>query len=289
MKLILSDSFQRADGIPDGSNAASIMPTGHAWSVSLSGNPGSAVPQIVSKTLTLVQSAPGGSTDVNVDIGFVPGVMVFTFTLSDPFIAEDGQGSSEFPWWAPITSSVDTSFSTYSHPLFYRDKMIYRHQWHSITDNTQYISTSYPSLMTSGVTYTATVEYNGNRVTLTSPFGQKVSYSDQNVGRCHGRYINVQMNRNGTTSTGTYSQTTNVITITKNGHGKLAGDVITAKFTSGGALDAQFTIQTASTNTFTVTALDSGTKSGNCTLCLNPSGSVNFNSMVFYPQNRFSV
>ena len=80
----------------------------------------------------------------------------------------------------------------------------------------------------------------------------------------------------GSTQTGTYSQsgTTNTITITN--HGLAIGDVVTIDYTStasGSPTDGDFAIaSTADQNTFTVTAASSATDSGNVSVTLSGAG-----------------
>lgn len=70
--------------------------------------------------------------------------------------------------------------------------------------------------------------------------------------------------RGTTTTAGTYSQSgTTTITVTSNGHGLLANDLVWLDFTSGTAADGTYTVATATTNTFTVTAASAATTSGN--------------------------
>ena len=57
----------------------------------------------------------------------------------------------------------------------------------------------------------------------------------------------------------TYERAGFVITVTSNAHGLIAGRNIGLTFTAGGATNGNYTIQTASTNTFTVTDINSGT------------------------------
>lgn len=64
--------------------------------------------------------------------------------------------------------------------------------------------------------------------------------------------------------TGTYSQTTNTITVTITGHGLVVGARVLLRFTSGGAQSNIFTVDTTPTaDTFTVTASDSASRTGN--------------------------
>ena len=63
----------------------------------------------------------------------------------------------------------------------------------------------------------------------------------------------------------TYGQSNNTITVTNSGHGLQPGYLVYLQFTSGGAIDGVFSVDTVPTNTvFTVIASDSATRKGNC-------------------------
>ena len=66
-----------------------------------------------------------------------------------------------------------------------------------------------------------------------------------------------------TAQTGTYSQSGSTITIDATGHGMPVGTKVVLDFTSGNASDDIYTIQTESSNQFTVTATVSQSTSGN--------------------------
>ena len=77
----------------------------------------------------------------------------------------------------------------------------------------------------------------------------------------------------GFVKTGTYSQSTTTSTITIANHGLAIGDVVTIDYTTGAAVDGTFTITTAvDQNTFTVTASNSATNSGNVSVTLSGAG-----------------
>jgi len=77
----------------------------------------------------------------------------------------------------------------------------------------------------------------------------------------------------GSTQTGTYSQSTTTSTISITNHGLAIGDVVTIDYTSGSATDGTFAIATAADqNTFTVTASNSATNSGNVSVVLSGAG-----------------
>jgi hypothetical protein len=70
--------------------------------------------------------------------------------------------------------------------------------------------------------------------------------------------------------TATYAKTGNTITVTKNGHGLQAGQNIGLSFVAAGGVSgtsSNYVIDTAATNTFTVTDINSGTVAGG-TACL---------------------
>ena len=77
----------------------------------------------------------------------------------------------------------------------------------------------------------------------------------------------------GSTKTGTYSQSGTTVTITITNHGLAIGDVVTIDYTTGSATDGDFAIATAADqNTFTVTAASSATNSGNVSVTLSGAG-----------------
>ena len=80
----------------------------------------------------------------------------------------------------------------------------------------------------------------------------------------------------GSTQTGTYSQSGTTVTITISNHGLAIGDVITIDYTStasGSPIDGDFAIATAvDQNTLTVTAASSATDSGTVSVTLSGAG-----------------
>ena len=66
-----------------------------------------------------------------------------------------------------------------------------------------------------------------------------------------------------TAQTGTYSTSGTTITINATGHGMPVGTIVVLDFTSGNSIDGIYTIQTESTNQFTVTSTVSESTSGN--------------------------
>jgi hypothetical protein len=60
-------------------------------------------------------------------------------------------------------------------------------------------------------------------------------------------------------TTATYGRSGNVITVTSNAHGLTPGQGVGITFAPAGATNGNYIVQTATTNTFTVTDLNSGT------------------------------
>ena len=77
-----------------------------------------------------------------------------------------------------------------------------------------------------------------------------------------------------TAQSGTYSQSGFTITISATGHGLPVGTLVVLDFTSGNAIDDIYTIQTESTNQFTVTATVSQSTSGNVSFNSNATPTV---------------
>ena len=77
----------------------------------------------------------------------------------------------------------------------------------------------------------------------------------------------------GTSKTGTYSQSGTTVTISVTKHGIAIGETVTLDYTSGSATDGTFIVATAADqNTFTVTAAASATNSGNVSITLSGAG-----------------
>jgi len=68
------------------------------------------------------------------------------------------------------------------------------------------------------------------------------------------------------TKTGTYSRTGTTVTVTITSHGYSTGNVLSFDFTSGTALNGNYTITSTGANTFTLTTAASGSTSGNVTV-----------------------
>lgn len=85
----------------------------------------------------------------------------------------------------------------------------------------------------------------------------------------------------GSTLSGTYSQVSNTLTVTYNNHGFSAYDVVRLTFTSGNAMSEMYSIQSVTTNTFTIHIDEPDTTSGNVTI--NKVSSRMYGADTFYP------
>lgn len=90
-----------------------------------------------------------------------------------------------------------------------------------------------------------------------------------------------------TFKSGTYSQTSSTITVSMTAHGFSVGATVTLNFTTGGSTDGTFTINTATANSFTVTASDTGPHNGNVQLSLTNFNATNVECTVTAP-NTFT-
>ena len=79
-------------------------------------------------------------------------------------------------------------------------------------------------------------------------------------------------------TTATYGRTGNFITVTSNGHGLLPGQGVGLSFAAGGGTNGNYIIQTATTNTFTVNDLNSGTVAPGTTCGLNTRWLMSFDT-----------
>jgi hypothetical protein len=94
--------------------------------------------------------------------------------------------------------------------------------------------------------------------------------------------------------TGTYSRTLTTVTVTSNAHGLTTGDQAYLDFTSGAAVDNQFTVTVTGVNTFTVTTGASGSTSGNVTIYVEKGartirGSSNVSSVTADGDGEYTV
>ena len=90
--------------------------------------------------------------------------------------------------------------------------------------------------------------------------------------------------------TATYSQSLTTIIISLDSHGFSAGLILSLDFTSGSGIDGVYTIQTVSTNSFTVTGTTSQTTNGNVSFnvntAVNSQGQPNETVYLFHSGNN---
>jgi len=124
-------------------------------------------------------------------------------------------------------------------------------------------------VLTSSVGSVSRDSSNTATITTTAPHGLRTGNSISITGFTY--------------KAGTYTQSSSTITINMTGHGFSAGATVTLNFTTGNAIDGTFTINTATTNSFTVTAVDSGSPSGNVQLSLTSFNATNVECTVTGP------
>jgi predicted phage tail protein len=91
------------------------------------------------------------------------------------------------------------------------------------------------------------------------------------------------LNKTAILKYGTYSQTAGVITVTSNNHGYAVNTSLVADITSGDGISDTYTVKTSTTNTFTLTAKNQTTASGNITI--SKSADYNFQNVTVHTRN----
>jgi hypothetical protein len=119
--------------------------------------------------------------------------------------------------------------------------------------------------------------------TYVSTFGSVAEESQPSpAGNVNCNELGATVTVAGFTTTGTYSQTGTTITVTETSHGLANGDVVYLDFTSGTAVDGQYTVTVTDLNTYTVTG-PTATTSGNVTILAKlPSGRYNITHRRIY-------
>jgi hypothetical protein len=102
-----------------------------------------------------------------------------------------------------------------------------------------------------------------------STFGFNSGYGSVATAFGCRAWVNFDGTSNSANLTGTYSQTGTTVTVTATAHGLITGNIAFLSFTSGTAVNGQYTVTVTGVNTFTVTQA-SRTTSGNVTLRRNP-------------------
>jgi len=139
---------------------------------------------------------------------------------------------------------------------------------------------AFPAPAANGGTY---VETNSATITITTTNNHRLNNGDTialtftdtsgNPAPPNGNYSVTSTGTNVFTvnalnlANGTYSQTSNIITVNISSHGLLPGNAAYLVFTTGGATSGLYSIITnLSSSSFTVSTPDSATRSGNCTM-----------------------
>ena len=98
---------------------------------------------------------------------------------------------------------------------------------------------------------------------MTNPTSELQGLTNKSIIELYSVELKPDVHFKKTAQTGTYSQSGTTITISATGHGMPVGTIIPLNFTSGNAADDIYTIQSESSNEFTVTATVSQSTSGN--------------------------
>ena len=104
---------------------------------------------------------------------------------------------------------------------------------------------------------------------MANPVAELQQSSNRAIIELYSLELKADVHYTKVAKTATYTQSTNVITITLASHGFSVGLILNLSFASGGAIDGIYTIQTVATNTFTVTARNSATITGTHNVTFN--------------------
>ena len=98
---------------------------------------------------------------------------------------------------------------------------------------------------------------------MSTPTAELQQLTNKSIIELYSVELKPNVHFKATAQTGTYSQSGTTITISATGHGMPVGTIVVLDFTSGNGIDGVYTIQTESSNQFTVTATSSQSTSGN--------------------------
>ena len=93
----------------------------------------------------------------------------------------------------------------------------------------------------------------------------------------------------GVPSSGTYSRTGTLVTVTLTAHGMVTGQLVSLDFTTGTASDGSYAVTVTGVNTFTVTDTVSGSTSGNVTRQTWTRSSKNVDSVTDNGVGKYSI
>ena len=109
---------------------------------------------------------------------------------------------------------------------------------------------------------------------MATPTAELQELTNKSIIELYSVELKPNIHFKATAQTGTYSQSGSTITISATGHGMPVGTIVVLDFTSGNGIDGIYTIQTESSNQFTVTATNSQTTSGNISFNSNQTPTV---------------
>jgi len=109
---------------------------------------------------------------------------------------------------------------------------------------------------------------------MTNPTAELQQLTNKSIIELFSVELKADVHFTKTAQSGTYSQSGTTITISATGHGLPVGTLVVLDFTSGNAIDDIYTIQTESSNQFTVTATVSQSTSGNVSFNSNATPTV---------------
>tara|TARA_R100001224_G_scaffold112066_2_gene93627 strand:- start:205 stop:1023 length:819 start_codon:yes stop_codon:yes gene_type:complete len=104
---------------------------------------------------------------------------------------------------------------------------------------------------------------------MANPVAELQQSSNKAIIELYSMELKPDIHYTKTAKTATYTQSTNVITITLASHGFSVGLILNLTFASGGAIDGIYTVQSVATNTFTVTGRVSATITGTHNVTFN--------------------
>tara|TARA_A100001515_G_scaffold107880_1_gene88714 strand:- start:85 stop:903 length:819 start_codon:yes stop_codon:yes gene_type:complete len=109
---------------------------------------------------------------------------------------------------------------------------------------------------------------------MANPVPELQQLNNKSIIELYSVELKANVHFKATAQTGTYSQSGTTITVSATGHGMPVGTIVVLDFTSGNAIDGVYTIQTESSNQFTVTALNSQSTSGNISFNSNETPTI---------------
>ncbi len=109
---------------------------------------------------------------------------------------------------------------------------------------------------------------------MSTPTAELQELTNKSIIELYSVELKPNVHFKATAQTGTYSQSASTITISATGHGMPVGTIVVLDFTSGNSIDGVYTIQTESSNQFTVTATNSQSTSGNISFNSNHTPTV---------------